>query len=274
MPSASLDLSCHGETRFSLEKVMKKKGFKRVPALDRCLSIMDLLAQSERPMGISEISNHLSLNKSTVFNMCHTLIDLNVLENHPSGKFALGTRFYILASRAGRQSTLIHLAHPYLEQINKKTNLSVFLGLRTDSQAILIDKVDAAQWIRVSSEIGMQMPKLAGAGIKAMLCQLPDKTIDEILDRTELKRYTPFSITDKKVYKEEILEARERGIAYDLGEYMEDMVGFAIPVRATREDVQASIWAAGLKSQVTESSLPFLKDLLVGISSEINSRLQ
>jgi DNA-binding IclR family transcriptional regulator len=36
----------------------------------------------------------------------------------------------------------------------------------------------------VSSEIGMQMPILAGAGIKATLSQLSDEGIDEILART------------------------------------------------------------------------------------------
>ena len=35
----------------------------------------------------------------------------------------------------------------------------------------------------MSSEIGRQMPILAGAGIKAMLSQLPDGQIDEILAR-------------------------------------------------------------------------------------------
>ncbi|NIR13948.1 MAG: IclR family transcriptional regulator, partial [Desulfobacterales bacterium] len=82
----------------------------------------------------------------------------------------------------------------------------------SDGQVILIDKVDSAYGIKLSSEIGMRMPVLAGAGIKAMLSQLSDEEIDEILFRTELKRYTPYSIIDKAIYKEEILEVRRQGI--------------------------------------------------------------
>jgi DNA-binding IclR family transcriptional regulator len=255
--------------------MLNSPGFKRVPAIDKCFAILDLLVQSKEPMGISDISGKLGLNKSTVFNIGHTLTDLNVLENGRNGKFTFGTRFYILANMAAKRSTLIQLAHPYLEQISEKTNLSAFLGLRSDCQAILIDKIDSAHGIKVSSEIGMQMPTLAGAGIKAMLAQLPDDAIDEIITRTELKRYTPHSITDKAAYKAEILEVRKEGIAYDLAEYIEGMVGFAVPINSYGgDDVQAAIWAAGLKSQVSESSLPLLKDLLVGISAEINCRLQ
>ncbi len=248
-------------------------GFTRVPAIDKCFAILDLLAQSKAPMGISDISGKLDLNKSTVFNTVHTLADLNVLENQPDGKFVFGTRFYILGNMAGKRSALIQTARPYLQTINEKTKLSAFLGLRSERRAILIDKVDSAYGIKVSSEIGMQMPVLAGAGIKAMLSQLSDEAIEEILARTELKRYTPYSIIDKAVYKKEILEVRKQGIAYDRQEYIQGMVAFAIPIKAKGRDVQAAIWAVGLTHQVPDSSIPELTEYLKGISEQINHRL-
>jgi len=250
-----------------------KPEFRRVPAIDKCFAVLELLAQSKTPMGISEISRRLDLNKSSVFNTVHTLRDLNILENQPDGKFAFGTRLYILGNTAGKRSALIQTAHPYLQAINDKTKLSAFLGLRSDCQTILIDKADSAYGVKVSSEIGMQMPVLAGAGIKAMLSQLSNEEIDEILARTELKRYTPYSITDKGVYKKEILQVRREGIAYDKEEYIEGMVAFGIPVKANGKDLQAAIWAVGLKHQMSDSSIPELTALLKGISEEINCRL-
>jgi IclR family KDG regulon transcriptional repressor len=247
--------------------------FKRVPAVDKCFAILELLAQSKEAMGISDISGKLDLNKSTVFNILHTLMDLNVLENQADGKFVFGPRFFILGNMAGQRSEIIQTAHPYLKTINEKTKLSAFLGLRSDCRVILIDKVDSAYGIKVSSEIGMQMPILAGAGIKAMLSQLPDQEIDEILARTELKKYTPYSIVDKAVYREEILEVRKQGIAYDREEYIEGMVAFAVPVKTNARDLQAAIWAVGLTRQVSNSSIPELTQLLKGISEEINCRL-
>ena len=247
--------------------------FKRVPAIDKCFAIMELLARSKKPMGISDISGKLDLNKSTVFNIVYTLMDLNVLENQPEGKFVFGTRFYILGNIAGKRSELIQTAHPYLEMINEKTKLSAFLGLRSDRRSILIDKVDSAYGIKVSSEIGLRMPILAGPGIKAMLAQLSDQEIDEILARTELKRYTPYSIVDKAVYKEEILEVRAQGIAYDREEYIEGMVSFAIPVKVKGRNLQAAIWAVGLTRQVPKASIPEITGLLKAICEEINSGL-
>ncbi len=249
-------------------------GYKKVPAIDKCFAILELLAKSRESLGISEISGSLDLNKSTVFNILHTLVELNVLENHSDGKFGFGIRFYTLGEMTGRRSAFIQTAHPYLQMINEKTKLSAFLGLRSDLHAILIDKVDSAYGIKVSSEIGLRMPALAGAGIKAMLSQLSDEEIDAVLARAELKRYTPYSVIEKTAYKEEILEVRNQGIAFDREEYIEGMVAFAIPVEANRKDLQAAIWAVGLTRQVPESSVPELTELLKGISREINCRLR
>jgi IclR family KDG regulon transcriptional repressor len=245
-----------------------------VPAIDKCFAILDLLAQSNEPKGESDISGKLGLNKSTVFNIGHTLDDLNVLENQGDGKYALGTRFYVLSNMAGKKSPLIKTAHPYLEKINMKTKLSAFLGVRSDLRAILIDKVDSAFGMKLSSEIGTQMPVLAGAGIKAMLSQLNDDEIDEILDRNELKQYTTNSIVDKTVYKEEIYNVRKLGIAYDREEYIKGMVAFGIPIKANGKGVQAAIWAVGLTSQVSSASIPEITGLLKVIREEIDYRLQ
>jgi len=247
--------------------------FKRVPAIDKCFTILELLVRSNEPMGISDISGKLGLNKSTVFNISRTLVDLRVLENQPDGKFVFGTRFYVLSSMAGQRSTLIKSTHRFLEKINERTRLSAFLGIRADNRTILIDKVDSAYPIKVSSEIGLQMPALAGAGIKAMLSQLPDEEIGRILAQSELKRYTPYSITDKEVYQNEVLEVRIQGIAYDREEYIEGMIAFAVPVRSNGRDLQAAIWAVGLKHQMSDSSISDLVVFLKGMAEEINCRL-
>ena len=118
------------------------------------------------------------------------------------------------------------------------------------------------------------MPSLAGAGIKAMLSQMSDEEIGEILDRAELKRFTPNSIVSKAAYKKEILEVRKLGIAYDREEYIKGMVALAIPVRTNSRNFQMAIWAVGLTHQVPDSSILEWAELLKSISQDLNYRLQ
>jgi DNA-binding IclR family transcriptional regulator len=246
--------------------------FKRVPAIDRCFAILQLVADSKRSLGISEIARNLGLYKGTVFNLVHTLASLEVLEHGVDGKFRLGTGLYALGNAAGGRSELIQTVRPFLEKINQDTQLSAFLGIRSGLKAVVIDKADLANDLKISSEIGMQMPLLGGAHGKAILSQLPDGHIDRILASHKLRRFTPNSIVGKTAYKKEIQTVRKQGVAYDREEYMEGVVALSVPVETHRQDLQTAIWVVGLKRQAPEERLPDLAVLLKGMAVEINNR--
>jgi len=244
--------------------------FTKVPAVYKCFAILDLLAKSNNSPGISEIARQLNLNKSTVCNTVHSLADLGVLEIRPDGRFIFGPRFYVLANMAGQRSDLLQVVRPYLTAINEHTKLSAFLGIRSHLNTILIDKVDSAHGIKVSSEIGMQMPPLAGAGIKAMLAQLSDPEIDDILSQSELTRFTQNSITNKESYKKEIIQVRQDGIAFDREEYIEGLVAIAIPVHTYGNNIQAAIWIVGLKRHIPEDLMQELAQHIQRVGEKIN----
>jgi IclR family KDG regulon transcriptional repressor len=246
--------------------------FKRVPAIDRCFAILQLFARTKRSLGISEIARELGQHKGTVFNAIHTLSSLEVLEKDINGKFRFGTTLYMLGNTAGRRSELIRTIHPYLDQINRNTKLSAFLGIRAGLNAIIIDKADTANDLKISSEVGMRLPLLAGAGGKALISQLPDNIIDQILLENDLKPYTPYSITDKTLYKNEIMKLREVGIAFEDEEYIKGIVAFAAPIKSYREDLQAAVWVVGVKEQVPQKRRIEISLFLKKTVEEINKR--
>lgn len=247
-------------------------GFKRVPALDKSFALLDLVARSKGPLRITEIAKGLDLNKSTVFNMVHTLADLQVLERLPNGKFTFGTRLYVLGKAAGSKAELIRTAHPFLEEIAAETDFSAFLGVRLGRKAVIVDKVDAAVGIKVSSEVGMRLPLVAGAGGKALLSQLSDSKLDEILTANGLRRFTPYTCVDRGKFEEAVLKVRDEGVAIDIEEYIEGIIAAAVPVNTHREGLQTAIWAVGLKRLDSEAELPMLCKRLKRIASELDIR--
>lgn len=248
--------------------------YKSVPAIEKCFAILDLLSKTEKPPGISDISKQLGLNKSTVFHLVHTLLGLKVLDDLGDGKFGLGPHFYMLGNTSGKRSKLIQVVHPYLEKINQETSLPVFLGIRSDLRTVLIDKADLAHGIRVSSEIGLQMPILGGVAIKAMLSLCSEMEVEELIGKTVLERFTPHSIVDKRAYMDEINKVRSEGIAVDREEYMEGMIAIGTPIRTHNEQTQAAVWVVGLKHQISQKGEQNFRDLLKGAAREINARLE
>jgi IclR family KDG regulon transcriptional repressor len=250
-----------------------KASFKRVPAVDKTFAILELVATSKEPLGISEITRALDFNKSTVFNIIHTLADLEILKQAPDNKFDLGIKFYLLSRASRNGSEIISTIHPYLEIINQNTNLSVFLGIRSGSYAVIVDKVDAAVDIKISSEIGMRLPLLAGAGGKAMLCQMSDDEIDRILSKNVLRPFTRYSSIDKIKYKNMLKKARREGIAFDKEEYIEGIRALAVPLKINHGNPQLAIWAVGLKGQIKNEVIGTYAELLKKFAKEIEIRL-
>ncbi|NLA73866.1 MAG: IclR family transcriptional regulator [Deltaproteobacteria bacterium] len=246
--------------------------YKRVPAVDKCFSILELIARSRRPLGFTEIVRELGLNKSTVFNLLHTLNDLGILDKGADGLFHPGSKLFILGNAAARGSELIQIVHPCLVNINNEFRVSAFLGILSGTEVIIIDKADMAQKVKVSSEIGMKIPLFAGVAGKALLSQLPGHEVTKIINKYQFKKYTPNTNTDKGKIKKEIMQVRATGLAYDMEEYIEGLVAVAVPIKTGRDNLQAVIWAVGLKQEFRDSALKEITDVLMKTAAEINSR--
>ncbi len=246
--------------------------YKRVPAIDKCFSILELITEKKRPLGFTEIVRELDLNKSTVFNILHTLNNIGVLEKRSDGLFYPGIKLFTLGNAASVGSDLIQTVHPFLENINREHKLSSFFGILSGNDVIIIDKADRAQKIKISSEIGMKISVFAGVAGKVLLSQLPDDQIGEILHKNSIKKYTQKTITDKSLFKKEILKVRETGIAWDMEEYIEGLIAAAVPVITNREDLQAAIWTVGLKQEFKNNAKKGVSEFLLKTADEINCR--
>jgi len=246
-----------------------RKSFKRVPALDKCFQILEFSAQSKIPLSITNISNKLGFHKSTISSIIYTLEDLGVLENDGDKKFRLGTKLYELAKAASENFGLIHTIHPYLEEINKKTKLSVFLGIRLGLDVVVVDKVESTFDVKISADIGTRYPLLGGAAGKALLSQLSDAEIDEILSKNKLKRFTRYTCVHKKKCKEMITMVRQEGVAISNEEYVEGVRALAVPLKIRRWNFPITIWMIGLKSQINDKNFISYSNLLKEAAKKI-----
>ena len=247
--------------------------FKKVPALEKGFAILALLAKSNEPMGVSDIVKSLGYNKSTVYNIVHTLVAQKILENGSENKFRLGIQFYLLGRSARLGSKIISVIHSYLEWINDETKLSAFLGMRSGTNAVIIDKVDSAYDIKISSDIGMRLPLQAGAGGKVLLSQLPEDELNHILADLKLKKFTPFTCTDSVKYKHMIQTVRTNGVAFDREEYIEGIQALAVPIYINGGTSQFAIWAAGLTAQFKNHAIERHAEFLKKLAEEIKLRI-
>ena len=247
-------------------------GSKRVPAVDKCFAILDSIIASREPLGVSEISRRLGLNKSTVFNIVRTLVDLEVLEHRPHSKLGIGTRLYVLGQAAGSKAELVRTVHSYLKTISFESMLSSFLVIRWGMYAVIVDKAQAATYVKVSYEIGTRLPLLVGATGRALLCQLSDEELEDIVRENEPLRLIPHARKDRISLRDAVMRVREEGFAADMGEHVDGVITLAVPINTHRADLQAAISAVGFKWQSRDGRMFLVSKLLKQIAEELDYR--
>jgi DNA-binding IclR family transcriptional regulator len=71
----------------------------------------------------------------------YALISLCVLEGNSDGKFRFGARLYSVAKDQAEAMDLVPTIRTHLPEINQKTGLSDFLGIRAGMRAVTMSWV-------------------------------------------------------------------------------------------------------------------------------------
>ena len=167
-----------------------------VPAVHRAVAVLDLLAASSQPLGVSAIARALDLPKSSVANLCAALADAGMVRVKGGG-FALGSHLARLGAAylAGVDAVnLFHDACATSASGSRETAQLAQLGNGLD--VVYLARRDGIEAVRLASAPGHALPANCTATGKAMLATLPPDALAERLEGSgRLPRLTRRSIT-------------------------------------------------------------------------------
>lgn len=232
------------------------------PAVTRATAIMGLLAERGGPLGLSFIARELDLPKSSVANLCSTLVDGGLLRSTDGG-FALGQRLAQLGAAYLASIDQVALFHECCQSFEAGANETAQLAMMTDrADVIYLARREGLHPVRLASTPGRTLPASCTATGKAMLATLDGDEVHERLgDDPSLPALTSRSITSMDALRDELKLIRERGYALDDEEVVEGVVcvAAAIPRSSVNEPLLA-VSVTLLKPRVT----PDLIDRLAG----------
>ncbi|SFJ44437.1 transcriptional regulator, IclR family [Halobacillus dabanensis] len=224
-----------------------------VQSVDRSLSILEILANEQRGLSITELSYRLSLAKSTVHRLISTLVQRGyIVQNSETDKYSLGMKVVALSNFVLENLDIRNVVRKHIEALGNKTDEVVHLCIQERDHVIYIDKVESNHTIRMYSRIGKQaLMHCTGVG-KVLMSEMDKKEIDSIIERQGLPSYTESTITDRDTLLENLKQIRKQGFALDELEHEEGMRCVAAPVRDHTGKVIASISIAGPTSRITK----------------------
>ncbi len=231
-------------------------GTYKVQALDRAFAVLDLLGESDVPLGLAQVASALQLHKSTAHRFLMVLERHHMVERTGNGKFRLGLRLFEYGNRAIEQYDLRERAQPHLRRLVNETNETAHLCILEQAHIIYLDKLEPMRSVRMITRVGASNPVHCTSVGKAILAFLPEERVAEIIRKTRFERFTPRTITSAEAFRAEIEKTHRRGYAVDDEELEEGLRCIAVPILDAQKHPVAAVSVSGPSFRVTAKKLP------------------
>lgn len=245
-----------------------------IQSVDRALTILNLLADSEKGLGVTEISNKLEVSKSTSFRLLSTLMQANyVKQDDESQKYFLGTKLLHLGQIVNNQLDIRKIARPYMEKLANEVQETVHLVIQENMEIVYIDKIESNQTIRMYSEIGKRAPMYCTGVGKAILANVPSVEQEHILKNIQFEKLTDKTITNEDDLKIDFEKIKQQGFSIDDEEHERGIKCAAAPIFDANNKVVAGISFSGPTIRVNDDNIEKLGKVVAQIAHEISQEL-
>jgi DNA-binding IclR family transcriptional regulator len=227
-----------------------------VKSILKAVEILKSLSHGNRKL--TDISRDVNQSKSTVHRLLQALKESGMVHQDPmTEEYYQGTLLFELASDplVAHQS-LIYCAHPKMEDLRRATGETIALEIKSGIEQIRLHRLIGTHSVAFLGAPSIIQLLLPGASGKALLSQVTESELRDILDNIELVKLTPYTVTDKQAYSEEIIKAKQRGYATSYDEVEVGVIGISVPV--LNYTVPASMTILGPKDRLT----PRIMDLV------------
>jgi IclR family transcriptional regulator, KDG regulon repressor len=221
------------------------------------IGMLEVLAHSDRPLGVTELAARIGLGKSNVHRLLQALVELGyVRRDAESGSYAASIRLWELGSAVFDNLDLKRGAQPCMDWLLSRTRETVHLSVLDGDEVVYMHKLDSPEPVRAYSRVGGRAPAHCVATGKAMLAWIGQAQLEALSRR--LRAWSPRTINDPADFLREMERVRQQGYAVNRGEWRETVGGVAAPVRSPDGRVVAAIGLSGPIDRLRPSSFKAL----------------
>jgi len=249
-----------------------------VPA-ERCLAIIELLADGAREMPLGEIADQLSLPKSGAHRLLGTLVDIGWAEkNRSTGFYRLSMRLAVLGQQFYVATGMPDICQPILDELARQSREFVRLAVVNGHSLVWVAHAQGASagLMYQPSLTSNTVPLFATASGKAWLATLPiDEAMHIVMENGGLQgadRYGPNVVRSDEALLRELKATVRRGYGLALGEAEFGVTAVAAAIRVNETSaVLGTVSIAGPSVRITEKRIRELAPRVVQCAAELSA---
>jgi len=197
--------------------------------LTRGLRLLELVAGARQGVTVRELAAAMRLPRSIVQRLLYTLEAERFLERDSAQRgYRSSMKLWSLGCAAIRRLNVREIARPFLQDLARKSNEMVKLGVLDGAHVVYIDGIESPQAVRAYVPIGGRAPVHCSATGKTILAFLSVDKLAEI--GVSSRQYTKNTVVGADAFAKELAQIRKRGYAVNRGEWSEDVAAVASPL--------------------------------------------
>lgn len=261
------------ETIVSISSTIKNTG-PRLPAVDRALSLLELLSNSQTGLTLSELSRRLKIPKSTAHYLIHTLATRGYIQHGLDGRhYSLGLRLSDIADTSRARSHLSSVIMPYLREATKRLNLTAIATVLLGAEGVIIAKIGCANDPGGGAWVGRHIDLHCTAQGKALIAHLPENRLLELFRGRDLAQFTAKTISSFAALRAHLAQVREQGFAVNDEEQVLGVRAVAAPVTDGCGSVIAAVTVRGSTRDIPGYRIDQLGAEIMRIADDISREL-
>ena len=242
-----------------------------VPALAQGLAVLALFSRETPVLGAPEIAVRLSLPRTTVFRLLHTLQLMGYVKrgdderSYSLGPAILNRGFAYLASL-----DIVELGQPVLQKLRDETGMSAHLAVRDGREIVYVARFAARTTVASTVQIGTRFPVHATVMGRMMICEFSDDELADLFPTEPLPSFSEQTPVTRAALKALLVEDSARGFAVSQSFFERGVSSIAAPVRDGNGAIVAALNVTSVDSYVPlEDMQGALKDAVLRASAEL-----
>lgn len=241
-----------------------------IQVLDRMMSLLDALAQSDEAVSLKKLAEITELHPSTAHRILNDMVACRLVERADSGTYRLGLKLLELGNLVKARLSVRDAANLPMRALHKLTGQTVNLSVRQGDEIVYIDRAYSERsGMQVVRAIGGRAPLHLTSVGKLFLADDDAAKLKSYVAKTGLKSHTANSISNLVELEKELDKVKALGHARD-DEELE--VGVSCMAAAILDDsgkLVAGLSLSAPTERIQEEWLKSLKDTALQISKSL-----
>lgn len=196
-----------------------------VPPVTRAFALLRYIAEGHRCRNMSRAASELSINRTTLIRLLHTLEREKMIEQDAQGGgYILSFGVLELASHLLASRDIVRVSRPLLSRLAAETGLSAHLGVLSGTDVIILARETPDVQLVSNIREGSRLPAHATVMGRMILSHMPRENVQALLEGHDFPAITDQTPTTMDSLFTQLRQDREAGLAWSVA-FFEEGIG-------------------------------------------------